>query len=166
MNDRYVEKSPPGLNGMDFMQKATYGENNQQLILRWDYDAIEWMRQNIKGSPVIMEGNVGLYHWGNRYSIYTGLPTLIGWDWHTKQQYSLIPGDIVDYRVALVRDFYNTVDSAQAIEIAHHYGISYVIVGGLERAIYDANGLNKFDQSNNLWKLVYQNEQVKIYQVH
>ena len=166
MNDRYVEKSPPGLNGMDFMQKATYGENNQQLILRWDYDAIEWMRQNIKGSPVIMEGNVGLYHWGNRYSIYTGLPTLIGWDWHTKQQYSLIPGDIVDYRVALVRDFYNTVDSAQAIEIAHHYGISYVIVGGLERAIYDANGLNKFDGANNLWSLVYQNEQVKIYQVH
>jgi uncharacterized membrane protein len=166
MNDRYVAKSPPGLNGMDYMQKATYGENNQILILRWDYDAIQWMRQNIKGSPVIMEGNIGLYHWGNRYSIYTGLPTLIGWDWHTKQQYSLIPGDIVDYRVALVRDFYNKPDQTQAIETAHRYDISYVIVGGLERAIYDAKGLAKFDQADDLWSLVYQNEQVKIYQVH
>jgi uncharacterized membrane protein len=166
MNDRYVEKSPSGLNGMDYMRKATYGENNQILILRWDYEAIQWIRQNIKGSPVIMEGNVGLYHWGNRYSIYTGLPTLIGWDWHTKQQYSLIPGDIVDYRLALVRDFYNKTDQTQAIETAHRYGISYVIVGGLERAIYDANGLAKFEQANDLWRLVYQNEQVKIYQVH
>jgi YYY domain-containing protein len=166
MNDRYVEGSPSGLNGMNYMQGATYNENNQQLDLRWDYDAIQWMRANIKGSPVIMEGNTGLYRWGNRYSIYTGLPTVIGWDWHTKQQYSLLPGDLIDYRIGLVKEFYNTPDQARAMEIVRHYDISYVIIGGLERAIYDANGLNKFDQSNDLWKLVYHNEQVKIYEVH
>jgi YYY domain-containing protein len=165
MNDRYVEGSPPGLNGMDYMQKATYNENNQELALRWDYDAIQWMRQNIKGSPVIMEANTGLYHWGNRYSIYTGLPTVIGWDWHTKQQYSLLPSDLIDYRIGLVKEFYNTLDQARAREIAQRYEVTYVIVGGLERAVYDANGLKKFDQADDLWKLIYQNEQVKIYQV-
>jgi len=168
MNDRYVEGSPPGLNGMDYMQQgATYSENNQQLDLRWDYEAIQWMRQNIKGSPVIMEGNTGLYHWGNRYSIYTGLPTIIGWDWHTKQQYSLIPGDLIDYRLSVVREFYNTADQTRAIEIARRYDISYVIVGGLERAVYDVNGLNKFEgmvQSGTLLK-VYDANNVQIYQV-
>ena len=167
MNDRYVEHSPPGLNGMNYMLGATYNENNQELKLRWDYDAIQWMRANIKGSPVIMEANTGLYRWGNRYSIYTGLPTVMGWDWHTKQQYSLIPGDMVDYRVALVKEFYNTTDQAGAIEIAHHYDVSYVIIGGLERAVYDANGLNKFEamaQSGILLK-VYDANNVQIYQV-
>ena len=165
MNDRYVAGSLPGLNGMDYMQQgATYNENNQVLDLRPDYEAIQWMRQNIEGSPVIMEGNTGLYRWGNRYSIYTGLPTVIGWDWHTKQQYSLLPGDLVDNRLAVVREFYNSTDPARALEIAHRYGVSYVIVGSLERAVYDANGLSKFDQEE-FWLPVYENEQVKIYTV-
>jgi uncharacterized membrane protein len=164
MNDRYVALSLPGLNGMDFMQGATYNENNQELVLYWDYEAIQWMRQNVKGSPVIMEGNTGLYHWGNRYSIYTGLPTVMGWDWHTKQQYSLLPGDLIDYRVAVVREFYDTLDQSKAVEIARRYDVHYVIVGSLERAVYDANGLDKFDQASDLWSPVYQNEQVTIYQ--
>jgi len=153
---------------MDYMQQgAMYSENNQQLDLGWDYEAIQWMRQNIKGSPVIMEGNTGLYHWGNRYSIYTGLPTIIGWDWHTKQQYSLLPGDLVDYRVALVREFYDTPDLNRALEIVQRYDISYVVIGGLERAVYDVAGLNKFQvmaQGGTLLK-VYDANNVQIYQV-
>ena len=167
MNDRYVAESPPGLNGMDYMGEATYNENNQQLALREDYDAIQWMRQNIKGSPVILEGNTGLYHWGSRYSIYTGLPTLIGWDWHTKQQYSLLPSDLIDYRVEMVREFYNTLDPNRAMEIAERYDISYIIVGGLERAVYNVAGLSKFQvmaQGGRLLK-VYDANNVQIYQV-
>jgi uncharacterized membrane protein/4-amino-4-deoxy-L-arabinose transferase-like glycosyltransferase len=165
MNDRYVENSPPGLNGMDYMQGATYFENNRELVLRWDQEAIQWIRENIPGSPVIMEANTGLYRWGDRYSIYTGLPTVIGWDWHTKQQYSLLPSDLIDSRVALVQEFYNTPDSRRAKEIADRYGVSYVVVGGLERAVYDANGLAKFDLFNEDWTLVHQNEQVNVYKV-
>jgi uncharacterized membrane protein len=167
MNDRYVPNSPPGLNGMDYMHSATYNENNQDLILRWDYEAIQWMRQNIEGSPVIMEGNTGLYRWGNRYSIYTGLPTVIGWDWHTKQQYSLLPGDLIDYRVGLVREFYNTQDPQRAMQIAGRYDVSYVIVGGLERAVYDPNGLNKFERMTQAGMLlkVYDANNLQIFQL-
>ena len=165
MDDRYVSDSPPGLNGMDYMQGATYHENNQEVPLRWDREAIQWLRESINGSPVIMEANTGLYHWGNRYSIYTGLPTVIGWDWHTKQQYSLLPSNLIDYRISLTHEFYNTVDQERAVQIARRYDVSYVIVGGLERAVYNANGLNKFDQAEEFWRLVYQNEQVRIYEV-
>jgi YYY domain-containing protein len=167
MNDRYVPNSSPGFNGMDYMQSATYNENNQELTLRWDYDAIRWMRQNIKGSPVIIEGNTGLYRWGNRYSIYTGLPTVIGWDWHTKQQYSLLPGDLIDYRIGLVEEFYNTQDPERAVEIAGRYDVSYVIVGGLERAVYDLNGLNKFEEMAQAGMLlkIYDADNVQIFQV-
>ena len=167
MMDRYVPDSPPGLNGMDYMLSATYNENNHDVVLRSDYDAIQWIRANIKGSPVMLEANTGLYRWGNRYSIYTGLPTLIGWDWHTKQQYSLLPSDIVDSRVALVQEFYNTLAKDRALDIAHHYDVSYVIVGELERAVYDPNGLSKFEamaQAGILVK-IYDANGVQIYRV-
>jgi YYY domain-containing protein len=167
MIDRYVKDLPSGLNGMDYMWGATYYENNQRINLVSDYAAIQWIRAHIKGSPVIMEANTGLYRWGNRYSIYTGLPTLIGWDWHTKQQYSLIPGDIVDYRVSLVQEFYNTLDPNRAMQLAQRYNISYVIVGELEHAVYDANGLNKFEDmaQKGIIQKVYNANDVSIYQI-
>lgn len=167
VNDRYVKDSPPGLNGMEYMRAATYRENNRTLSLREDYDAINWMRQNIKGSPVIAEANTGLYRWGDRYSIYTGLPTIIGWDWHTKQQYSLLDGELIDRRVRLVRDLYNTPDPNKAMEIVRHYKVSYVIVGGVERAVYDQIGLNKFPvmAQSGMWLKLYDANNVQIYQV-
>jgi uncharacterized membrane protein len=77
----------------------------------------------------------------------------------------LLPSDLIDYRVSTVQEFYNTPDSKRARQIADRYDVSYVVVGGLERAVYDLNGLAKFDQSSDDWTLVYQNAQTKIYQV-
>ena len=54
---------------------------------------IHWLEDNVQGTPTIMEGlsDNPLYHWSNRISIYTGLPDVIGWNWHQKQQRSLDP---------------------------------------------------------------------------
>ena len=166
-SDRYVKFMSPGLNGIRFMKQATYNENSHYLYLRDDYLAIQWMRKNIKGSPVIMEANAGLYRWGSRYSVYTGLPTVIGWDWHTKQQYSLLPDQVINHRVLLVNEFYNTTDRERAMQIANHYRVSYIIVGGVEKAIYDPIGLEKFElmaQANVLSK-VYSVGDTTIYQI-
>ena len=48
----------------------------------------------------------------------------------------------------------------------HLYNVQYIYVGPLERIYYASDGLNKFDQPSDLWNLVYENEQVKIFQVH
>jgi len=86
--------------------------------------------------------------------------------WHQKQQRSILPGETIDHRIEDVRTIYNSTDLAQVKSLLNRYDVKYVYVGPLEHLYYDANGLNKFDQSNDLWGLVYQNEQVKIYQVH
>lgn len=167
VNDRFVAGSPPSLNGMDYMDAAVYHDNNRELILKYDREAIEWLRENVDGSPVILEGNAPLYHWASRVSSYTGLPTIIGWDWHQKQQRSIIDGSIIDHRIDAVRAIYNTRDANDALTMLKRFRASYIYVGDVERTFYDAQGLAKFDamvRAGQL-ELVYQNERVKIYKV-
>ncbi len=168
VNDRFVPGSPPGLNGMDYMRTAVYQDGNHLLPLEYDREAIDWLRANIQGSPVILEGNAPLYRWGSRISIYTGLPTVIGWDWHEKQQRSIIDGAIIDNRIATVQTIYNTLDPQTALDAMKHFRVQYIYVGDLERAYYNAAGLAKFDTmaQAGLLQIVYQNDHVKIYKIN
>jgi YYY domain-containing protein len=138
------EPLPPTLDGMAFMTEARYEDRDRDLGLPDDYRAIQWMLENVQGSPVILEGQSGLYRWHARFSTYTGLPTIIGWDWHQKQQ----RGDFapwIDERVRDVKTLYETGDVAAARRLLRKYEVAYVVVGGLERAYYPAPGLAKFD---------------------
>ena len=166
VRDRFENSTSRTIDGTAYMQTSVYLDDNRPVTLRWDEQAFEWLKQNVHGIPTILEANTPLYRWGSRVSIYTGLPTVIGWDWHQKQQRSILPGDRIDHRIEDVRTIYNTTDLEQAKRLLKHYNVRYIYVGPLEHLYYDANGLNKFDQSPDLWSLVYQNEQVKIYQVH
>jgi YYY domain-containing protein len=167
VNDRFTAGSPPSLNGMDYMKTALYNDNNRPLPLMYDRDAILWMRENIPGSPVVLEGTSPLYHWGSRVSIYTGLPTVIGWDWHQKQQRSIVDGGIIDRRIDAVRAMYNTRDVNDALASFKRFRVQYVYVGEMERAFYDNVGLSKFDGmvQAGMLDLVYSNDQVRIYKV-
>ncbi|MCL4395242.1 MAG: hypothetical protein M1482_10655 [Chloroflexi bacterium] len=167
VNDRFVSGSPPGLNGMDYMRTAVYNDQSADLVLEYDREAIEWMRANIQGSPVVLEGNAPLYRWGSRIAVYTGLPTVIGWDWHEKQQRSVIDPAIIDQRIQTVRDIYNTTDVNAALQKLQDYRVKYIYVGDLEREYYEATGLAKFDKmvSSGKAQVVYENGHVKIYEL-
>lgn len=168
VNDRFVADSPAGLNGLDYMVAATYNVNNQDLALVQDYQAIQWLREHIKGSPVIAEASYELYRWNDRVSINTGLPTIVGWDWHTKQQYSLIDGGIIDQRKQDVAALYNGADPNAAMQLLRRYRVSYIYVGPLERALYDASGLSKFEAmtGSGMLSKVYDENGVQIYRLN
>ena len=85
INDRFKETNPT-LDGSKFLKNTIYNGPNGKIDLTHDYDAIKWIKKNIINVPVIIEGNGPLYSWSSRYSIYTGLPSVIGWDWHHVQQ--------------------------------------------------------------------------------
>jgi uncharacterized membrane protein len=168
VKDRFVADSPPGLNGMDYMRTAVYQDGSNALVLEYDRQAIEWMRSHVQGSPVVLEGNAPLYRWGSRIAVYTGLPTVIGWDWHEKQQRSVIDPVIIDHRVQTVASIYNSTDMNAALDLMRNYRVKYVYVGDLERAYYDARGLVKFDLmvSAGVAQIAYQNDHVKIYELN
>jgi uncharacterized membrane protein len=168
IRDRFsAEASPRGLDGMAFMDRAVYVDNNKDMMLSDDKDAIQWMLRHVDGSPVILEGTTPGYRWGSRFSIYSGLPTVQGWDWHQKQQRSVIPGIEIDRRLANVREIYDTGDLARAQKLLDHYGVSYIVVGPLERAYYSPQGLAKFEKMVDLGYLqpAYSNASVKLYEV-
>ena len=133
-----------GLDGTEFMNDAVYFDRNGPLTLKHDLKAIRWMQDTIEGSPTIVEGLSELYRWGNRISIYTGLPAVIGWDWHQRQQRPEY-ADVVTQRRFDVDNFYATRDMSQAVEMLQKYDVKYVYVGELERTHYPAPGIVKFD---------------------
>ena len=125
------------------------------------------MQENVEGSPVIVEAQIPEYRWGSRYSIYTGLPAVLGWNWHQRQQRPMLPGTLVERRRADVNTCYDTTDLSQAMDILTRYGVRYVYVGDYERLYYSAAGLAKFDQLANegVLRARYDTYGVTIYEV-
>ncbi len=136
---------PWSLDGMAYMAEASHAEEGSNLDLPADHRAIRWMLQNVQGSPPIMEGQTPLYRWGSRFSVYTGLPTIIGWGWHQQQQRSAYRSR-VEERERDVKNAYTSPDPESAWSVIRKYGVEYVVVGGVERAYYPAAGLAKFEQ--------------------
>ncbi|MGZ9234719.1 MAG: DUF2298 domain-containing protein, partial [Anaerolineales bacterium] len=101
--DRFESSFARTLDGTIFMQTSVYYDDGRPVTLNWDRQAFDWLKQNVHGIPTILEANTPLYRWGSRVSIYTGLPTVIGWDWHQKQQRSILDGQTIDHRLEDVR---------------------------------------------------------------
>ena len=172
VTDRMTPAAPHTLDGMLYMDYSTYTdgqtpETSAEMDLSQDYRAIQWMQRNITGSPVIVEANTPEYrHWGTRFTIYTGLPGVVGWNWHERQQRTITPDTWVFERIDDIAAFYNTPSQQSATEFLKRYGVQYIIVGQLERIWYQAPGIAKFQQlSGVLWDPVYQNGQTVIYKV-
>lgn len=137
--DRFDPNNQPiTLDGQDYMKYATYGENGVWFNFIGDYNMIRWIEENIEGTPTIIEAQTGEYHWGSRIAINTGLPTVIGWNFHQRQQRSVLGlNNVVWNRSNNVRAFYETPDIATAWNLIEFYDIAYIIVGNLERIVYN-----------------------------
>ena len=148
VRENYEANYRPGLSGIAYMDYAYYAEGDRALALGRDWPAMRWLLENVEGSPTILEAYNynGGYRWGSRYSIYTGLPTVIGWDWHQKQQRNAVGGWVVDERTRDVGEIYNTIGEDTARALLDKYAVEYLIVGELERVLYKPEGLAKFER--------------------
>lgn len=166
IRDRMSAVETHSLNGIEFMATSHYGDQGVDLELNQDYQAILWMQQNVVGSPVIVEANTVEYRWGNRYTIYTGLPGVLGWNWHQRQQRGFIDSNGIANRLNDIMNFYATTDIKIAVDFIERYHVSYIILGQMERAYYPGEGLDKFVQYDGVyWKEVFNYQDTVIYQV-
>jgi YYY domain-containing protein len=165
-SERFPQYQGHSNNGIEYMQYAVYGDpQGGELQLSYDYEAIQWMRANVQGSPVIVEGSAPGYRWGARFSIYTGLPTVIGWGWHQRQQRGEFEYMVTERENDLT-EFYSSPTIEPAINFLRKYHVQYVVIGELERLYYPETGLAKFAaMSGRELDLVYRNDKVQIYRV-
>jgi uncharacterized membrane protein len=163
--DRMAGGVPITLDSIAYMQHAQYADFDVLMHLDEDYRAIRWMQDNVQGSPVIVEANCPEYRWCTRFTIYTGLPGVVGWNWHQRQQRTLTPM-LVEERVSEIASFYQTLDEQEVDDFLQRYNVGYIIVGQLERAAYPGEGLEKFSgYSGKLWDIVYHEGETDIYRV-
>ena len=165
INDRFF-RTDLTLDGTGYMKAAIYTDPGGPVELRWDLDAMHWMEDNLAGSPTVLEAITPLYRWGGRVSVYTGLPTVLGWDWHQSQQRWAYRNQI-EQRKADVARLYSMPDETATLQLLHRYGVKYIYLGTLERLYYPAEGISKFAQMARRGALreAYANQRVTVYEV-
>ena len=138
-----VEGNRPTLNGLDYLRQSNLDE----------YELVNWINHNIRGIPYTLEAQGSSYGEYTRIAMYTGLPTLMGWDHHTKQRGT--SSLEVAKRMQAVEDAYTSTNPEVADEILHRYGISLIVIGKLERKTYSAQGINKFLTRPDLFPVLF-----------
>lgn len=175
--DRMAPDLPLTLDGMDYMTRSTHFESSPDqgtsslLDLNVDYQLIRWMQENVEGSPVILEGRRpgSEYQWNGRISIMTGLPSILGWNFHQRQQRTFFPmNEWIFQRERNIQHFYNTDSIDVAVDIIHHFDVRYIIRSGLEEVHSTVEGLEKLDRmvAHGLLSVSYEVDGGKIYQVN
>ncbi|MBC8162837.1 MAG: tetratricopeptide repeat protein, partial [Roseiflexaceae bacterium] len=160
---RFPDSPAPTLDGLRFLDTASYEWNGNQIDLRDDGEAIRWLNANITGTPVVLQSSAEFYRaYGVRIAANTGLPTVVS-PLHESEQRD---GDLVAARDRDVITFYQTANPDEALRILSKYRVGYVYVGQIERAVYGEQGMAKFDQLAGAYlEPVFSNASATVYQV-
>lgn len=113
----------PSLDGLAWLERTAPG----------DPEAIRWLRENAPRDAVVLEAvgeDYSAFGHG-RISAYTGRPTVLGWAGHQVQYHH-----DVGNRAEEVRRMYRSVDEQAVRGLLERYGVTYVVVGPLERTTY------------------------------
>ncbi|MFN2138376.1 MAG: DUF2298 domain-containing protein [Candidatus Promineifilaceae bacterium] len=129
-----ADRLPATLDGLAQMSRFNPG----------DYGAVQWLRENVAGTPVVLEAVGGQYTAYGRVSASTGLPTLLGWAGHEYQWRGDTPEPAV--REPVVSEIYSSPDMQSVAPLLNQYSVAFIIVGNLEREAYGPNGLDKFGE--------------------
>jgi YYY domain-containing protein len=99
-----------------------------------DAAAIQWLESHAPPGSVVLEATGDPYSEFARVSSHTGVPTVLGWANHEGLWRS---NDAeISRRAADVRTFYSTSDPAAAAAVLQKYGVTFVVVGDMERRLY------------------------------
>ncbi len=154
------------LDGMAFMDTAGPG----------DYEAVQWINENIPERSVFIEAAGQDYSYFGRISVFTGMEDPINWlshEWTWRFNAKAAKLATPDAQVetgygaiaaisADVQTIYESTDVSQTQALLQKYGAQYVYVGGLERATYASLDEDKFYQ---LGTVVYDSGNVQIFKL-
>jgi len=139
--------------------KGIYGLNFLKDFYPQDYEAILWLKENIKEPVGVLEAAGDSFTDFNRVSAVTGLPTIQGWlvhEWLWRGSF-----DEVGKRAEEVQRIYETADEKEALEILRKYQMEYVFLGEKEFQKYQVEE-RKFSKIGGI---VFRSGGTKIYKI-
>ena len=145
------------------LDPSQYKGLNATAFLETDYaedvGAIRWLKENIEGSPVVLEANGDSYSEYERVSAMIGLPTVMGWYVHEW----LWRGNLSDLNAKIeeIQEIYTSTDETRVKELLEEYNVSYIFVGSCERNKYGADMNN--DLLKSLGEVVFQDSEYPTY---
>ncbi|MCR5154963.1 MAG: hypothetical protein K6B75_08975 [Lachnospiraceae bacterium] len=150
-----------GLGAADFLNGQVLDDkDNEWVDASYDYQAINWINENISGKPVMVEAWGFSYSYYNRVSAFTGLPTIEGWQihewlWHNSYDFAVTRQNDTDA-------LYVSRDPETVKGIIEKYDVEYIYIGSKERTKYPE--INE-EYLLSLGSVVYSNDRVKIIKI-
>ncbi len=133
--DARFQATGPTLDGLAYLATdPVYTTADQTTRLADDWPLAEWLRRNVEGSPTIVEAVGPSYQWAGRMSVLTGLPSVIGWEFHQVQQRRGYATAVIGRRND-VTAFYTVPDPDAARRFLRTYDVAFVVVGTQEHAL-------------------------------
>ncbi len=165
LTERFPSGVPPigTLNGIDYMQTATYtwGDADSRVTMAYDRQAIDWLNTHVTTNPVILESAVlGYYREaGTRIASHTGLPGLLGM--HQTEQRE---PHMVSQRSDALHAIWNAENTDSMYQLLIENGIGLVYAGQLEQITHPQGVQYVAELAAGGWlELVYENPGSRIY---
>lgn len=125
--DFYYFKNYQGIDGEGWI-KQEYAD---------DWKGIEWLKENVKERPVVLEAVGESYTKYARVSVFSGKPTVLGWrvhEWLWRGGF-----EKVGERTKEVKMVYESANNKAVEEILEKYQIKYIFLGEKENEKYDVD---------------------------
>jgi YYY domain-containing protein len=149
-----VPTPEPTLDGMAYLESRSPHE----------LAAFNWLNDNVKGIPVLLEAHGDSYQEFTRVSMNTGLPTVLGWGYHVFQRAQ--PWSDINRRKADIEAAYTSSNLDVVAAILERYRVALVFVGSLERRTYAGGNLERFREWDSLLTPIYENDAVTVFAVN
>jgi YYY domain-containing protein len=132
--EQQMSSSPSSLTlqGYEWMSGGTIENTRGELIsFDGDHEIIRYLNEQEGEPAVVLEASIGAYRGGgSRISSATGLPTVLGWESHQRQQRD---DSTIGARAAEIRELYQTDNLDRKRYLLRKYSVDYVVVGDVER---------------------------------
>jgi len=148
----------PTLNGMLYLPSLS----------RPEAELIFWMRHNLVGAPVVVEAIGDSYREFGRITMNTGLPAVLGWDYHISQRGVELEDRLA--RADAVNTVYGSESIEQTVKALKQYKVSYVVLGQVEKRLvtegkYSQRAFDKFKSHPELFERVFNSDGVELFAV-
>ena len=132
------------LNGTAFLPELPQAREDAQVVA--------WLNEHVSGMATILEAHGDAYREFTRISMNTGLPTVLGWEHHTRQRG--LTDQAMRERKKAIRAIYASDDLELTKELLVQYKIDYIVIGNLERTNNRPFYPEKFDGHPELFTKV------------